>query len=154
MTGVGDRLSWNLTARRTLTARKLPGGKLQPIARQLLPGNSNLMMVGFQNPKAKANWWFGGYVTQLLNNALPSSTSVFGGFPAGHQERCRLNGLTLIRFPNYGILPFTIQVDIAPWHEKMVLEAWWYDGDDPDEALRTLSEIKSRLTNIENKLNG
>ncbi|WP_414530974.1 hypothetical protein, partial [Nodularia chucula] len=61
--------------------------------------------------------------------------------------------LTLIRFPDYGVLPFTIQLDIPRWHERMNIEAWWYDGDDPDQALQSLEQIKSRLSIIESQLN-
>jgi hypothetical protein len=151
MTGVADRLSWNLTARRSLFARKVRGN-MQPIPKQLFPAKSQLMMVGFANPKAKSNWWLGGYVSQLLNNANPSSTSVFGGFPEAANYKCRL-GLTLIRFPDYGILPFTLQITIPPWHERMNVEVWWYDGDETDVAINQLNEIKSRLTVIEQLLN-
>lgn len=119
MPGINDSVNWNLTTRRNLTATTFPDGSSY-IPALTIPGNSYLMMLGFRNPDAKASWWLAADIYQQLLT-LPSSTSEFIASVEAYRTRCRLNTLSLVKFPNYGLLPFLVEIRFPKWHKKMDL---------------------------------
>jgi hypothetical protein len=146
MPGINDSLNWNLTTRRNLTASTFVDGSSY-IPALTIPGDSYLMMFGFKNPEAQPNWWLAADIYQQLST-LPSSTSDFQASVEASRHRCRLNVLTLIKFPNYNLLPFLVEIRFPKWHKKMDLEAWYYSGEEYDPSLQSLNLIQSQVTEI------
>jgi hypothetical protein len=144
--GINDPLNWNLTTRRTLTATTFNDGTSY-IPSLTVVSESCLMMFGFKNPYAKPNWWLAADVYQQLLT-LPSSTSNFQASVEGFRARCRLNTLTLVRFPNYGLTPFLVEIRFPRWHQKIELEVWYYDGEEYDLNTQVLTDIQAQLSEI------
>lgn len=151
MPGINDNLNWNLTTRRNLTATTF-NDETSYIPAFTVPGDSYLMMFGFRNPDAKSHWWLAADIYQQLLT-LPSSTSEFQASVEAYRTRCRLNTLTLIKFPNYGLLPFLVEIRFPRWHKKMEVEAWYYTGEEYDECLKTLNQIQLQVTEIASQFN-
>ena len=143
MSGINDKINWNLTRRETLYARKFPDGSIYipPIS---LVANSHLMMFGFKNIKGKPTWKLAADLYQNLL-VLPSSTSQFQAAVQASRFRCSLNTLSLINFPNFGSLPFAIEIRFPICHTQIYFEAWCYMGGETNEALKTLTEIKTQI---------
>lgn len=151
MTGINDSLNWDLVRRQTYTAISGPESSFIPIPPIALVCDSYLMMFGFNNDEAKPSWRFAAQVRmQLLT--LPSSTSEFQASVQAFSQGCGLRELTLVRFPNLGMLPFLVEIRIAKWHRKMYVEAWKYSGDEVDVNTQSLTLIQSQLTQIESKI--
>ncbi|MHC5737470.1 hypothetical protein [Nostoc sp.] len=150
MSGINDHINWNLTRKQTLFARKFANSLvyIPPIS---IVANSHLMMFGFKNVKGKPTWKLAADLYQNLL-VLPSSTSQFQAAVETSRFRCSLNTLTLINFPDFGSLPFAVEIRFPIWHTQMYFEAWWYSGDKLSQPLKSLTEIKSQLTNIESKI--
>lgn len=150
MSGINDSLNWNLTRKQTLLARKFPDGStyIPPIS---IVANSHLMMFGFKNVKGKSTWKLAAYLNQNLL-VSPSSTSQFLASVESSRFKCSLNTLNLIKFPNFGSLPFTVEMRFPVWHTQMYFEAWYYSGEETDQALKTLTEIPPILQQIEQKI--
>lgn len=146
MTGINDSLNWNLIKRGSLTARAFDD-RTSYIPALTVPIENHLIMVGFSNPHAKPDWWLAANIYQQLLT-LPSSTSRFQASVEGHRAKCRLNTLTLIRFPNYELSPFLLEITFPKWHKRMDFELWGYSGEEYDEALKTLNQIQSEIAKI------
>jgi len=146
MPGINDSLNWNLTTRRNLVATNFADGTSY-IPTLTIPGTSYLMMFGFRNIDAKSNWWLAADIYQQLLT-LPSSTSDYQASVESFRTRCRLNTLSLVKFPNYGLLPFLVEIRFPKWHKKMDLEAWYYSGEEYDPSMQTLDLIQSQVSEI------
>jgi hypothetical protein len=151
MPGINDSVNWNLTTRRSLAATTFTDGSSY-ISALTVTGNSHLMMFGFRNPEAKSNWWLAADIYQQLLT-LPSSTSEFIASVEAYRTRCRLNTLSLVKFPNYGLLPFLVEIRFPKWHKKMEVEVWWYDGEEYDESTKALNQIQLQVTEIADQFN-
>lgn len=110
------------------------------------------MMFGFRNPEAKPNWWLAADIYQQLLT-LPSSTSEFIALVEAYRVRCRLNTLFLVKFPNYGLLPFLVEIRFPKWHKKMEMEAWYYSKEEYDQSAKALNEIQLKVTEIAAEFN-
>lgn len=130
MSGIEDRLNWDLKLRETYqtTVYNQRFFEFPAIFVQL---NNHVAQFGFSNPTAKKSWRLGGTVFQVLE-ANPSSTSILPSNPIGYFQYCTCNKLNLIKFPDYGILPFFVQIQIPFWHKQMSVEVWEYSGDNFD----------------------
>ncbi len=146
MPGINDSLNWNLTRRESLAARVFADGGFY-IPAFTVPADSYLMMFGFKNPDAKSNWWLAADLYQQLLT-LPSSTSEFQASVEAFRTRCRLNTLSLVKFPNYGLLPFLVEIRFPPWHKKMDIEIWHYSGEEIDQSLNALNQIDIKVDEI------
>lgn len=151
MSGINGRLNWDLVFRTTVIARKLPKGKgHQPIPPKTATVNAPAVMVGMRNSEAKPTWWLAGTVYQRLLTS-PSSTS---GFMVGVDSfRCnvRLNSLQIIRFPNWELVPFMVEITIPKWHTRMDIELWKYSGNDElDGDVARVIRIEQKIDDISN----
>jgi hypothetical protein len=151
VSGINDSLNWDLVRRQTYTAVPGPESSFIPIPPVALVCDSYLMMFGFDNTEAKPSWRFAAQVRmQLLT--LPSSTSEFQASVQAFTKGCGLRELTLVEFPDFGVLPFLAEIRIAKWHRKMYFEAWKYSGDEVDPNIKLLNLTQSRLIQIETKI--
>lgn len=143
MSGINDPLNWDLVRRQTYTANVISDNVFIPISTIAIVAESHTMMVGFRNSQAKPTWRFAATLEMRLLT-LPSSTSEFQASVSAFSKGCKLNELTIIKFPNYGLLPFLVEIKVAKWHKEMFVEAWKYSGDEVDIATQSL-EILNRI---------
>jgi hypothetical protein len=154
MSGLNSRLNWDLVQRKTYRARKLPQksnrGKdmYAPIPNIQIGVNAPVLIVALKNRQAKPEWWFGGEAYQNLL-VTPSSTSVFP-LPGveTHKLPLRLNSPTLIRFPDYKLYPYALEIRVAKWHLEMLVEVWKYSGDEFEPTTIMLEEINKKISDI------
>ncbi len=147
MTGINDPLNWDLVRRQTYTANIVSENVFIPIPSIPIVAESHLMMFGFRNDLGKSSWRYAASVDMKLLT-LPSSTSEFMASVAAFSKGCSLRELTLVKFPNYGLLPFLVEIRVAKWHKQMFIEAWKYSGDEvdiPSQSLDILNRIESKI---------
>lgn len=154
MSGLNNRLNWNLVQRKTYRARKLPqkskrGNDLYaPIPNILIGVDAPVLIVALKNRLAKPGWWFGGEAYQQLIIS-PSATSIFP-LPGVESKKqpLRLNSPALVQFPDYKLYPYALEIRFAKWHTEMTVEVWKYSGDEFDPIAISLDEINKKIDDI------
>jgi hypothetical protein len=156
MSGISDPLNWDLVQRQTYYAT--PNSALSsgfvPIPTITVAVNSYTLLIGAASSKALSHWWLAAYVTSRLLFS-PSSTSEFpAAIRSGSGRKIGLAGLNLVQFPNFGLLPYLLEIRIPPWHEEMMLEIWKYSGDPLPTTAGLVETIHSvDLPRLESKIN-
>lgn len=140
-----DRLNWDSLYKATLIAEQgnFPNSYV-PIPDITMATNSNYLLVGTNNPRARPNWRLGVTVSVGLP-IYASESSVFGAPSQIYYQPTKLGQLTLIHWERYNPRPYTITVSIPHWHEELRLEVWQYTGEQD-------ISIESRLIEIQNSL--
>lgn len=146
-----------LTERRTATIKTQPtSGKYfhNPIAPIYTTPNSHVLLIGTHSKFAKSHWFLGARVSQYLYVSPSMNSNLISGVQTSDIKRVGLNRLTLIKFEDYGVYPYTLQLEIPRWLEDIYIEVWEYTGiiDDPTYQY-DVEEILERLDRIEAKLN-
>ena len=68
-------------------------------------------------------------------------------------KRVGLNRLTLVKFEDYGIYPYVLELQIPYWLEDIYVEVWEYQGQIDDVAQQhDINEILARLERIEQNI--
>lgn len=138
--------NWSLVLNQTYRAVQtstVPPKSL-PIPPKLISVTSKILLIGTRNVLAKDTWFTAGWVSPRLNFS-PSTTTDFPGLIQGNgRHRLSLNKLNLVRFYNYNLTPFVIELSIARWHTEMFVEIWEYSG--------ALDDIEAQLDRIEQQL--
>jgi hypothetical protein len=150
MSGLTDRLNWNLLVRTKLTAFKKPDTTLfyRPIRYTLTP--TTKVLVGVANSKAKPTWRYGGHC-RIYISASPSYTSQFTSQMIVLDKALSLGKLNFIELPNLEVENYSIELLPPKWFEEFAYEIWWYDGgligQDADiEAIRDdVAAIKAAI---------
>lgn len=128
MSGLADRINWNLLVRQKLTAFKKPDKTLfYKSIRYTLPTTTKIL-VGVGNSKAKQTWRYGGQCRAYIP-ASPSYTSQFISQMKALDEVLTLGKLNLIELPNLGIENYSIELLPPKYFEEFFHEIWWYNGD-------------------------
>lgn len=144
MSGINDSLNWDLVKRQTVSRTYNPDGTFNRISPVTVVADSYVMMFGFRNDNAPSRWWYAATVSMKLLT-LPSSTSEFMASVHAFSRKCGLRELSIIQFPNYGLLPFLAEIRFPSWHEQMYLEVWKYSGDEINVAMQTLERIETKI---------
>lgn len=142
----GDSLNWDLVLRNSYYAKPLGGDskKFLPIPTITVAVDRYTLLIGARNSQASPNWFLAGYVSNRLLFS-PSSTSQFMAVVQSCPSvRLRLNQLTLVRFPDFNLIPYLLEINVARWHKEMFLEVWKYSGQ--------VNDIEASLARIETKL--
>ena len=141
-----NNLNWDLVIRQTYTGQPVstvPPSYL-PIPPKLISLDAKVLLIGTRNDKAKSSWYTAGWVSSRLDFS-PSSTSQFSGLVQGSSRyRLALNKLNLVRFENFDLSPYVIEVNIAKWHTEMLIEIWKYSGN-ADDIDTVLARIESKV---------
>lgn len=151
MWGIGNKLSWDLVLRKSYYARSLSDNpnKFSPIPTITFAVDSHILLIGARNSQAKSNWFLAGHVSNRLLFS-PSSTSDFiAAVQSGSAIKIGLNRLTLVKFTDFNLLPYLLEIDIARWHKEMFLEVWKYSGT-PDSVEASLTRIEAKIDNFSN----
>lgn len=147
MSGINDKLNWDLVARRTYKSRKLPKNQRVPIQAQVFIVDSPAIIIGCKNRLAKPSWWLAGNAYQKILTSL-SSTSQFIAGVEGSRYKIRLDTLHLIRFPDWQLKPYMLEFKPAFWHDEMLVEVWKYSGDELDGDLARIQTIEQKVNDI------
>ncbi len=152
-----DRLNWDIVLRRTYEAQSDRSDAPRtyiPIPPIAVSVDSYTLAIGASSNKAKPSWYLAARVAPRLLFS-PSSTSDFlAAVQSEEPKRIGLNRLNLIRFTDFGIKPYLLEINIPKWHTQMYLEIWKYSGTDVSSAdlASQLQDIRQRVIKIENKL--
>lgn len=150
-----NNLNWDLILRQNYLATNITtdGNNFVPIPTITVSVNSQVLLIGAKSNNAKPGWYKAGYVASKMPFS-PSSTGEFTiPIQTSRSIKFGLNRLTLLRFTDYGIIPFLLEINISKWHKDMLLEIWGYSGNLGDIE-SSLEEIKARLSGIESALDG
>lgn len=114
--------------------------------------NSHTVLVGTHSNSAPAHWFLGARVSQYLYVSPSTNTNLISGVGTSEIKRAVLGQLTLMQFPNYNVLPYTLQIEIPYWIEDIYVEVWEYEDDVISQELQELESVKAQLHDIEDKL--
>lgn len=141
-----NNLNWDLLKRQTYYAQvvKTDREEVIPIPPITVLVDSHTLLIGCQNSSAKSSWYLAGYASSKLLFS-PSSTSEFTAAVQAYSGiKLGLNRLNLVRFKNFDLLPYLLEVKLARWHKEMLVEIWKYSG--------TSDTVEDSLMRIEEKL--
>lgn len=151
-----------LSEKRLATAKTQPiSGKnfFNPIPPVYANPNSNILLVGVQSEYAKPTWFLGARIAQFLYVSPSSYYNYTSGVQISNIRKIGLNRLTLIKFDDFDINEYVLEVAIPYWIQDIYVEVWQYLGDvrDSDEEwvslVERLNSIESKLDSVEAKVN-
>jgi hypothetical protein len=144
----GNNLNWDLALRQTYNAQGVSSDDpdlFLPIPRITVPVSSRVLLIGAKNQFAKPNWFLAARVSPRLLFS-PSSTSEFiAAIDSYPRVKIGLDRLNLIRFDNYDLSTYLLEINIPKWHKQILLEIWQYSGE--------MGDIETSLARIESKIN-
>lgn len=126
----GNNLNWDLALRTTYSARPAPNeaSGYFPIPPKTILLDRYILAIGASSSLAKPNWRLAGFVSPRLLFS-PSSTSEYIALVQSEKEQAiLLNQLTLVRFTDFGVTPYVMQISIPSWLQQLSLEIWKYQG--------------------------
>lgn len=143
----GNSLNWDRVLTNTYTAR--PASPTDPdlfisIPRLTVLVDSTVLLVGMRNRFAKPRWYLAGGVSPRLLFSPSSRTEFTSTVVSQGRVRIGLDRLTLLRFRDFNVSPYLLEIDIAAWHREMYVEVWKYSGP--------LDDVDTHLQRIETKL--
>lgn len=142
----GNNLNWDLVLRRTYYAKPITEDfkSFIPIPTITATVDSHILLIGAKNPQAKPSWFLAGYAGSRLLFS-PSSTSEFTAAVQSYPRvKLGLDRLTLVKFTNFDLLPYLLEINVARWHKEMFLEVWKYSGK-VDDVDATVARIEEKL---------
>lgn len=149
---LGNSINWDLVVRQNYTAKVLTETTFEAIPDKSFVLESRFLMVGVKCSKARNTWWLGARLSMRLLT-LPSTTSNFPAAVEAFKKNCRLDALTLVELPAWGVNPYLLVVTFPWWFEDAYLEIWKYSGPDTttdSESLKRIEEkLNSRQLNVE-----
>lgn len=143
---LANNLNWDRVLTKTYYAQPITtdGSQFKPIPTITALVDSYTLLIGCRNTQAKSNWYLAGHATSRLLFS-PSSTSDFTAAVQSYPRiRIGLDRLNLIKFKDFSLLPYVLEINIAKWHKEMFIEVWKYSGSTDD--------IEDTLARIENKI--
>lgn len=113
--------------------------------------NSQILLIGARNPQAPSHWYLAGNAFPRLLFTPSFDSEFLSLVQSSPGVKVGLNRLTLLTFPDYDLLPYILEINIARWHKEMLLEIWQYNGSFLD-VKHSIADIKSDLSRIETKI--
>lgn len=128
-----------------------------PISPFFSSANSRTVLIGCYSESAEPHYYLGAKVSQYLYVSPSSNANFISGVQVSKQEKARLGQFTLIRFEDYNIYPYLLNIEIPYWLEDIYIEAWQYLdplSENTDELLLNLqseiSEMRFQLDQLQN----
>ncbi|WP_009631024.1 hypothetical protein [Synechocystis sp. PCC 7509] len=115
--------------------------------------DSSTVLIGTYSQTAETYWFLGAKVSQFLYVSPSLSSNFVSGVQAGETKNAGLNRLTLIKFEDYGVYPYTLKLEIPYWLEDIYMEVWQYTGYEEqgyEEVLDRLDSIEMKIDEIQN----
>lgn len=103
--------------------------KYTPISPIYASPNSHILLIGTQSNSALSHWFLGARVSQYLYVSPSTTPNLISGVQTSDIKRVGLNRLTLVKFEDYGVLPYILQLEIPYWLEDIYVEVWEYQGN-------------------------
>lgn len=150
---LANNLNWDRVLTKTYYAQPITtdGSQFKPIPTITALVDSYTLLIGCRNTQAKSNWYLAGHATSRLLFS-PSSTSDFTAAVQSYSRvKLGLERLTLVRFKDFNLTPFLLEINIAKWHKEMFVEVWKYSKE-PNNVEDDLARIENTLERIEYKL--
>lgn len=148
----GNNLNWDLALRQTYNAISLSADDpdlFSPIPPITLSVSAKILLIGAKNQYAKPNWFLAGFVSPRLLFS-PSSTSEFiAAISSYPRVKIGLDRLNLVKFDNYDLSTYLLEINIPKWHRQMMLEIWQYSGAMGDLGA-DLARIESKIDTLTN----
>jgi len=142
---IGNKLNWDPVVRNGWEA--LPDGNngTIPIPDKSFLTSAHLFMIACSNPDALSHWKAGCFASQLMLASPTTYQAQFLDLVEGeHRTFIPLNRWKLVRFPDYGLNPYLINISIPRWHKKIYLEIWSYSGVNSDSIEAALEQIQAK----------
>lgn len=143
----GNNLNWDLALRQTYNATPASPDNpdlFLPIPPITLSVASKVLLIGAKNSYAKPNWFLAARVTPRLLFS-PSSTSEFiAAISSYPRVKIGLDRLNLVKFDNYDLSTYLLEINIPKWHRQMMLEIWQYSGQMGDLSA-DLARLSSKI---------
>lgn len=149
--------NWELLLSERRIAQRIPNSdptyeyKYNAIPPIYITPNSRILLIGTQSNSAKSHWFLGARVSQYLYVSPSMNSNLISGVQTSDIKRVGLNRLTLVKFEDYGVYPYTLQLEIPYWLEDIYVEVWEYQGVYADENQQH-EELIARLDSIEEML--
>lgn len=114
----------------------------EPIAPIYSSPSSNLLLVGTKSDRVKPHWFLGAIASQFLYVSPSMFPYGVSGVQSQVQQKLGLNRLTLVQFPDYGISPYVLELQIPHWIEDITIEVWQYN-------LPLINELNQLTTKVD-----
>ncbi len=146
-----ESLNWDLVFRESFQATQIPGTSLYiPIPPKTKIVDSNILLLGINSPlNAKSSWWLGGWLSVNLF-VSPSSTSEFASLIEVARFKIRRDRLTLIHFPRYEPMSYSVRIEIPRWFSTALVKLWKYSGPQSDSTEELLESIQADVAALAN----
>ena len=158
---LSTRENWELVLADTRITTPIPGSEIayggysfRPIPPMFAVCDTDTVLVGAFSRTAKPYWFLGARVLQYLYVSPSMSENFISGVQAGNTQRAGLNRLTLFKFENYHVHPYTLSIEIPYYIEDIYIEVWQYlaqDNTDSDDILLRLDSIEMKLDAMESR---
>ncbi len=152
---LSTRENWELILSERRVAQRIPNSssaqyeyKYIPISPIYTNPNSHTLLVGTYSETALPYWFLGARASQYLYVSPSDDYRFISGVQASDIKRVGLNRLTLIKFEDYGVLPYVLQLEIPYWLEDIYVEVWEYQDIITSEVEQKLLDIESILSDI------
>lgn len=122
-----------------------------PISPIYATPESHILLIGTHSQSALPHWFLGARASQYLYVSPSMNSNLISGVQTSDIKRIGLNRLTLVKFDNYDIVPYVLQLEIPYWLEDIYVEVWEYQGSYYGED-EQYENIIVRLESIEEKL--
>lgn len=157
---LATRENWELVLTDNRITVPIPGSEtlyggysFEPIPPVYAVCNTDTVLVGTFSQSAKPYWFLGARVSQYLYVSPSMSSNFISGVQAGATQRAGLNRLTLFKFENYNVHPYTLSIETPYYIEDIYIEVWQYlaqDNTDSDDILLRLDSIEMKLDAMAN----
>ncbi|PSB27471.1 hypothetical protein [Chlorogloea sp. CCALA 695] len=126
----GNNLNWDLALRTTLSASPAPNETRGyfPIPPKTILLDRYILAIGASSVKAKPNWRLAGFVSPRLLFSPSSTSEYIAAVQSEKGQAILLNQLTLVRFTDFGVTPYVMEISIPSWLQQLSLEIWKYQG--------------------------
>ncbi len=152
---LATRENWELLLQDRRIAQRVSDPNLAPYLYKYKPinpiyatPNSTTLLIGAYSDSARPTWFLGATASQYLYVSPSFDSQLIGGVQSSDSKKIGLRRLTLVKFDDYDISPYTLQLDIPYWLEDIYIEVWEYTGYiEPG-----YQEVLDRLDSIEMKI--
>lgn len=148
VTPIGDvnsNLNWSRLFSVGLQSTVTSEGRYKPIDPVIRPSDHNILLVGCSNSVAPSSWYLGCWLSVELQVA-PGYMSEFEQLGEIQRHVIPLRRYKLIWIPEFASKPYVLRFSIPYWHERIDIEAWWFD-----DVLTT--DVQESLARIETSIN-
>lgn len=155
---LATRDNWDLILRENRIATQkteATSGKYfhNPISPIYTNPSSHILLIGTKSEYAKPHWYLGATASQYLYVSPSMTSGLISGVQASDIKKIGLNKLTLVKFENYDISPYILQLEIPYWLEDIYVEVWQYQSISSGNNDESYNEILNKLDTIEAKFN-